>query len=71
MILIQLISNGLKFSEDKQSVTINLVLEQNQLCIVVLDKGCGIKEQEKLKFSAHFIKVNTVKMLRCKAVDWV
>lgn len=55
MILIQLISNGLKFSEDKQSVTINLALEQNQLCIVVIDKGCGIKEQEKTQiFSAFY-----------------
>jgi two-component system sensor histidine kinase GlrK len=55
MILIQLISNGLKFSQDKQSVTINLALEQNQLCITVLDKGCGIKEQEKTHiFSAFY-----------------
>ncbi|MBH0041666.1 sensor histidine kinase [Pseudoalteromonas sp. SWXJZ10B] len=55
MILIQLISNGLKFSEDKQIVTINLALEQNQLCIAVLDKGCGIKEQEKTQiFSAFY-----------------
>jgi two-component system sensor histidine kinase GlrK len=55
MILIQLISNGLKFSEDKQSVTINLALEQNQLCIAVIDEGCGIKDQEKTQiFSAFY-----------------
>ena len=41
--------------ETKQSVTINLALEQNQLCIAVLDKGCGIKEQEKTQiFSAFY-----------------
>ena len=46
MMLIQLISNSLKFSDDNQGVTVNLKCEQHQLCLVVADNGCGIKEHE-------------------------
>lgn len=48
MILIQLISNGLKFSSSNQAVTIRLELENNSLNIQVTDEGCGIQEQEKV-----------------------
>ena len=44
MILIQLISNGLKFSKPNQAVSISLSLESNNLIIQVADEGCGIKE---------------------------
>jgi two-component system sensor histidine kinase GlrK len=55
MILIQLISNGLKFSDHGQSVVIDLARDQNQLCLAVSDTGCGIKEQEKIHvFSAFY-----------------
>lgn len=47
MMLIQLISNGLKFSQDEQSVTINLKCEKNTLYMTVTDNGCGIKKFEK------------------------
>jgi len=47
MILIQLISNGLKFSQSSQAVSISLSLENNSLIIQVADEGCGIKEHEK------------------------
>ena len=47
MILIQLISNGLKFSKPNQAVSISLSLESNNLIIQVADEGCGIKEHEK------------------------
>lgn len=55
MILIQLISNGLKFSDNGQSVNVELALFENQLEMVVSDQGCGIKEQEKSQiFSAFY-----------------
>lgn len=54
MILIQLISNGLKFSEQGQHVAIDLSLEQSQLNIKVIDNGCGIKEQEKTQIFGAF-----------------
>ena len=54
MILIQLISNGLKFSEQGQHVAIDLALEQSQLNIKVIDNGCGIKEQEKTQIFGAF-----------------
>ncbi|MEH6555452.1 MULTISPECIES: HAMP domain-containing sensor histidine kinase [Pseudoalteromonas] len=47
MILIQLISNGLKFSQPNQLVTISLSLENNGLNMQVADEGCGIKEHER------------------------
>jgi two-component system sensor histidine kinase GlrK len=55
MILIQLISNSLKFSDHGQSVVIDLARDQNQLCLAVSDNGCGIKEQERIHvFSAFY-----------------
>lgn len=68
MILIQLISNGLKFSKPNQAVSISLSLESNNLIIQVADEGCGIKEHEKEHVFGAFIKVNTVKRLVFKAV---
>lgn len=55
MILIQLISNALKFSANEQSVNIALALENKLLIMQVSDNGCGIKEQEKSQiFSAFY-----------------
>ena len=55
MVLIQLVSNGLKFSENGQAVTISLSRSASHLDIIVSDQGCGIKEQEKTQiFSAFY-----------------
>ncbi|ASM50959.1 two-component system, NtrC family, sensor histidine kinase GlrK [Pseudoalteromonas espejiana DSM 9414] len=55
MILIQLISNALKFSANEQSINIALALENKLLIMQVSDNGCGIKEQEKSQiFSAFY-----------------
>jgi two-component system, NtrC family, sensor histidine kinase GlrK len=55
MILVQLISNGLKFSQQGQAVSIVLALQHKQLIITISDEGCGIKEHEKAHiFSAFY-----------------
>nr|WP_211183608.1 HAMP domain-containing sensor histidine kinase [Pseudoalteromonas arctica] len=55
MILIQLISNGLKFSPAGQAVNIALSLAGRSLTMSVSDQGTGIKEQEKSHiFSAFY-----------------
>ncbi|MBB1408692.1 HAMP domain-containing sensor histidine kinase [Pseudoalteromonas sp. SG44-17] len=55
MILIQLISNGLKFSPAGQAVNIALSLAGRTLTMSVSDQGTGIKEQEKSHiFSAFY-----------------
>ncbi|MEM5549777.1 HAMP domain-containing sensor histidine kinase [Pseudoalteromonas neustonica] len=55
MMLIQLISNGLKFSPTGSVVNITLGLSQSNLTMVVSDTGCGIKDQDKTHiFSAFY-----------------
>lgn len=55
MILVQLISNGLKFSQHGQAVSIALTFEHSKLKMAISDEGCGIKEHEKAHvFSAFY-----------------
>lgn len=61
MILIQLISNGLKFSPHGGVVRVYLGLEQKVLKIAVSDNGSGIKEHEKEQIFSAFYQGKNVK----------
>lgn len=61
MILIQLISNGLKFSASGKSVNISLSLLDRKLTLSVADQGAGIKEQEKSQIFAAFYQGKNAK----------
>jgi len=55
MILIQLISNGLKFSDNGDCVNVELSQTEGKLVMVVCDQGCGIQEQDKVQiFNAFY-----------------
>ncbi|WP_404342883.1 sensor histidine kinase [Pseudoalteromonas mariniglutinosa] len=54
MILIQLISNALKFSAEGETVTVVLAVKNQQLYLTVSDVGIGINEHEKAHIFAAF-----------------
>ncbi len=55
MILIQLISNALKFSDNRCVVNVEVAKSEDTLLLIVSDQGSGIKEHEKSQiFSAFY-----------------
>lgn len=61
MILIQLISNGLKFSPERGVISIDLGLEHKTLKIAVTDNGSGIEEHEKEQIFSAFYQGQNIK----------
>jgi signal transduction histidine kinase len=58
-ILINLISNAIKYSPEGADINVNWKVKDNQICIDVIDQGIGIPEEEqKLMFTRFFRAAN-------------
>lgn len=58
-ILINLISNAIKYSPEGADIVVNWKVMDNQICIDVIDQGIGIPEEEqKLMFTRFFRAAN-------------
>lgn len=53
-ILINLLSNGIKFSDSMGKVTLKVTPKANKLHIAVIDQGCGIAPNEQAKLFGQF-----------------
>lgn len=51
-----LIENALKYSNKEMPVTIKLVKENKQILLSVIDKGCGVKHQDRNKIFNKFYR---------------
>jgi PAS domain S-box-containing protein len=59
-IMLNLISNGLKYSHSDGKVMVKLYLDSDDLCIEVKDFGIGIPEQEQEKLFQRFFRAENV-----------
>ncbi len=59
-IMINLISNGLKYSQTNGKVIVELYLDNKDLCIKVQDFGIGIPEEEQSKLFQRFFRAENV-----------
>jgi signal transduction histidine kinase/FixJ family two-component response regulator len=58
-ILINLLSNGLKYSEENSKVVLDLKVDVKTILIKVIDSGIGIKEEDRIRiFNAFFRGIN-------------
>jgi signal transduction histidine kinase len=58
-ILINLISNAIKYSPEGTDINVNWKVQDNHICIDVIDQGIGIPEEEqKLMFTRFFRAAN-------------
>ena len=61
MILVQLISNALKFSPEKEAVTIKVTFKHSKLMVSVSDLGIGVDESEKMSIFGAFYQGKNAK----------
>lgn len=55
-VIINLVSNAIKFSSENKNILINTILEFNQFSISVTDNGIGIPNEEKNKLFNRFFR---------------
>lgn len=57
-IVLNLLSNSIKFTEDKGNIFVNLYVEGDNICVSVRDTGIGISEQMKELIFDRFVQVD-------------
>src|SRR5690606_17496000 len=60
LILTNLISNAVKYSEEDTEIEINIILETNRLTVSIKDYGIGIPETEKPRIFDLFYRAGNV-----------
>ncbi|WP_195276732.1 sensor histidine kinase [Anaerotruncus rubiinfantis] len=60
-VFINIIDNALKYSDKGDSVTVRASVTDENICIVVLDTGLGIKESDLPKVKQKFFKANSTR----------
>ncbi|WP_052356500.1 sensor histidine kinase [[Clostridium] dakarense] len=58
-VVLNLISNAIKFSKSNEDININLIKDKNRLKIIVADKGIGISEKNLSKIFKRFSQIDT------------
>lgn len=60
-VFINILDNSLKFTESEGTITLNLILEQQNIIVSVEDTGCGIEPEQLPQVLNKFYKGNTKK----------
>jgi signal transduction histidine kinase len=63
-ILINLLSNALKYSKEGQSVYLKTQIYDNELYISVKDQGIGIPEEDRKHLFERFFRANNVEAIQ-------
>jgi signal transduction histidine kinase len=63
-ILINLLSNALKYSKEGQSVFLKTKIFENELSITVKDQGIGIPEEDRKNLFERFFRANNVEAIQ-------
>lgn len=56
--LLNLLSNALKFTPHGGSVAVSVKTDSNQVALTVSDSGCGISSEQKVHLFEHFLEVD-------------
>lgn len=59
-VLINLVSNAIKFSPDNTTITIETLFQEDQIQIKVIDQGMGIPEQDQIHLFERFFRATNV-----------
>ena len=63
-ILINFISNGLKYSDEKSSVLVTTAIENNEFVICIKDQGIGIPQSELQNLFTRFFRASNAKEIK-------
>jgi signal transduction histidine kinase len=63
-ILLNLLSNAVKFSPEGSEIRVELILENQQLCLKVYDEGMGISPEDMGQIFAPFFRAEAARSIR-------
>ena len=63
-ILFNLLSNGIKYSENGEPVTLHMEVAENSLQIAIIDEGIGVPEEEQQHLFTRFFRAHNVENIQ-------